>query len=82
MKNTIIRQESHNHAGFSMGYTLFLTGNTYGISVKNQRSGESSTIGDISTNKVLSEQLFDLVLGGFVTPITLKDVAEDFVAAH
>lgn len=82
MKNTIIRQEHKIWADLRMGYTLFLMGNTYGITVRNQHTGEKVTIRDVSNNQVLSEQLFDLILGGFVTPVTLKDVAEDFVAAH
>lgn len=82
MKNTIIRQELKKQADLRMGYTLFLMENTYGISVRNQHTGEKVTIRDVSTNQGLSEQLFDLILGGFVTPVTLKDVAEDFVAAH
>lgn len=80
MKNTIMRQEHKTWAGLSMGYTLFLSENTYGISVHNQHTGEKIIIRDISTDQGLSEQLFDLILGGFVTPITLKDVMEDYIA--
>lgn len=82
MKTTIIRQNRKTCHELSMYYILFEALGRYGITVTNECSGETRTISDVSTLRSLSEQLFDLILRGFVTPVTLMDVAEDFVAEH
>lgn len=87
MKNLIIRQNSTTHSGMAacLEYTLFssLTDRdteSYGVTVKNELTGETATISDITENQKTSEQLFDRLLTGCVTPLCLKEVVEDFVA--
>lgn len=82
MKNTIIRQTKKTCQNISMDYVLFQNMERYGITVTNEDSGESGTVSDISSIRDVSEAFFELILGGFVTPITLRDVAEDFVVVH
>ena len=87
MKNMIIRQDSTNHSGMAacIEYTLFSKHTerdteSYGVTVKNEITGETATISDITENLQTSEALFDRLLTGCVTPMSLKDVVEDFVA--
>ncbi len=87
MKNMIIRQDSTNHSGMvaCMEYTLFSShtdrnSKSYGVTVKNEITGETATICDITESLQTSEILFDRLLTGCVTPLCLKEVVEDFVA--
>ena len=54
---------------------------TYGIRIEGVISGkeEKSEILDITTNYQKAEILFRLIVHSEITPVTLKDVAEDFV---
>lgn len=52
----------------------------YGVSAENQNTGERAEIGDITSKRDRAEQFFNLLIVGQVTPVTLKDAAEDFVA--
>lgn len=87
MKNMIIRQNTTTQPGMvaCMEYTLFSNHTdrdteSYGVTVKNEITGETATIRDITENLQTSEQLFDRLLSGCVTPMCLKEVVEDFVA--
>lgn len=52
----------------------------YGVSAENQNTGERAEIGDITSVRARAEQFFNLLIVGQVTPVTLRDAAEDFVA--
>lgn len=87
MKNMIIKQDTTTHSGMSacLSYTLFSSPtdrntNSYGVTVTNELTGETATISDITESLDSSEQLFDRLLTGCVTPLCLKEVVEDFVA--
>lgn len=85
MKNLIIRQDIQQQSGLTMGYTLFSAPshrNTkgYGITVTDWTTGMQATVGDISESVTTTLQLFERLLQGFVTPVTMRDVIEDFVA--
>lgn len=87
MKNMIIRQNSTNFTGMAkcLEYTLFSTitdrnTESFGVKVQNKITGESAMIKDITENQAASEKLFDLLISGCVTPVSLKDVVEDYIA--
>ena len=89
MKNMIIRQDTTNSRGMAawLEYTLFCRPTerdtrSYGVAVKNEITGESASIPDITENLQTSERLFDLLLTGCVTPVSLKDVVEDFIVEN
>lgn len=52
----------------------------YGVSAENQNTGERAEIGDITSVRARAEQFFQLLIVGQVTPVTLRDAAEDFAA--
>ncbi len=89
MKNMIIKQNSTNHQGMAacLAYTLFSRPNdrntrSYGVSIENEITGELETVADITDDLCVSEKLFDLLLTGSVTPVTLKEVVEDFIVEN
>ena len=54
--------------------------NAYSVLVKNECTGECAWISDITENRKEAEELFCRLIQGAVTPTTLRDVVEDFVA--
>lgn len=85
MNDKLIENVLVENAGLIMDYTLFYgptdrNGEGFGIRVKDQRTKETVTLRDISVNPVDSKRLFELVLCGFVTPVSLKDVVEDYIS--
>lgn len=89
MKNMIIRQDSSNFMGMAscLAYTLFCRTSdrdtvSYGVTIKNEITGEIGTVADITENPQTAERLFDLLLTGCVTPVSLKDVVEDFIVEN
>lgn len=89
MKNLIIRQDSVTHEAMAacLEYTLFSNRTernteSYGVRVENKLTGEKAAIGDITENLTTSEKLFDLLLTGCVTPVSLKEVVEDFIVEN
>ena len=82
----VVRSESF--AGNKLNYQLIgeNTGNekypvTYGVRVETSLFGslQDVQIGDITVNKAYAEELFSLLVTYLVTPISLKDVIEDFL---
>lgn len=54
---------------------------SYAISLQNRTTGEQVLISDLTRSPALADRLFDLLVRGRVTTITLRDVVEDFLAA-
>jgi len=61
--------------------------NTYGIGIEltktlpcGEKTVESQSICDISTDFERISRLYELMIDGVVTPTTLHDIAEDFIA--
>ena len=53
----------------------------YGVRIVNDKGGEESTISNITTSPRRIDELMELLIRGGVTPITLWDVVEDWLAA-
>lgn len=54
--------------------------NRYGVSVSNERTGERALVRDAVLSRPDAEALMARLVAGAVTPVTLRDVVEDFVA--
>lgn len=52
----------------------------YAIRIENETTGEEMFILDITEDQAAAESLFCLLIDGAVTPVTFRDVVEDFVA--
>lgn len=52
----------------------------YGAAVVNLTSGERAYIGGLTADRARAETFFRRVCNGLVTPVTLRDTAEDFAA--
>lgn len=52
----------------------------YGISVENQHTGECAVVEDVTSKRERAEQLLSLLARGQVTPVSLLEIVEDFVA--
>lgn len=68
-----------------LSYTLYsmptLRGTgSFGILLRNRATGESDMISDITGDLSAAVHLFEQLVRGKVTPVTLRDVVEDFVA--
>ncbi len=55
----------------------------YGISVSSKTSQgiEEDKIVDITTDYKLARKLYNDIIDGFVTPVSLRDVVEDYIAS-
>ncbi len=60
-------------------YRLWSEEGRYAVSVCD-RNGESAAVRDVTTIPARSEAFFALVVRNLVTPVTLRDVAEDFLS--
>ncbi len=56
-----------------------LEGESYGIGVTIAETGECAEIWDITVSDRRIQNLADLVIGGRVTPCTLRDVVDDWL---
>lgn len=52
----------------------------FGVSVKNEQTGETAEVMDVTGDRQQAVAFFKSVVRGQVTPVTLREVAEDFVA--
>ena len=52
----------------------------YGISVRNETTGEETLIPDALLDPKDGERLLEKLVSGGVTPVTLREVVEDYVA--
>lgn len=52
----------------------------YGVSVFNETTGEETVVPDALLDPNTGERLLEMLVSGGVTPMTLRDVVEDFVA--
>ncbi len=89
MKNTIMKHTSTDLGGMAacLVYTMFARKTerdteSYGISIKNELTGESAVVHNITEDIAVSEKLFERLLTGVVTPVCLKDVVEDFIVEN
>lgn len=53
----------------------------FAIALRNTLTGEQAIIMDITPDPVAALALYDLLIRGGVTPVTFRDVVEDFLAA-
>ena len=61
-------------------YRLYLEEGGYAVDVKNERTGETVRIQDLTTKPETARTFFNRVVQGMATPVTLQDLAEDFLA--
>ena len=59
--------------------TVYEEKTAYGVSVEIPEKGESVCISDLTTYKEEAEHLLDLLATGFVTPVAVKDIVEDWL---
>ena len=52
----------------------------YGAAVTNEGTGEQVRVMELTSDQNLASEFFDKISRGLVTPVTMRDVAEDFVA--
>lgn len=52
----------------------------YGVSVENPNTGEYAVVEDVTLERDRAEQLMDLLTVGQVTPVSLREIVEDFIA--
>lgn len=52
----------------------------YGFSVRNETTGEETLVPDALLDPKAGERLLEKLISGGVTPVTLREVVEDFVA--
>ncbi len=53
----------------------------FAIALRNALTGEQAIVQDITPDPVAALALYDLLIRGGVTPVTFRDVVEDFLAA-
>ncbi len=53
----------------------------FAIALRNDHTGERAILADITPDPVTALALYDLLVRGGVTPVTFRDVVEDFLAA-
>ena len=52
----------------------------YGVVVEDQHTGECAIVEDVTSKRDRAEQLLALLERGQVTPMSLQEIVEDFVA--
>lgn len=52
----------------------------FGVAVEDQYTGECAVVEDVTTRRERAEQLLNLLERGQVTPVSLLEIVEDFVA--
>ncbi len=52
----------------------------YGVSVTNEGTGEQAALADLTGDLQRAQAFFARISSGLVTPVTLRETAEDFVA--
>ena len=53
----------------------------YSVRLLNENTGEIAEVRDLTADEGRALRFFDSVLRGSVTPVTLREIAEDFAAA-
>lgn len=66
---------------FAISYLMTERDGQFGILVRNETTGEAAAAPDISPDREAVESMLALVAEGEVTPTTLMDVIEDYLAA-
>ncbi len=63
-------------------YTMTIVNGRYSFSVSSSLTGDeySEKVDDLTTKREIADSFFELIVRNLVTPCSLKDVAEDFVA--
>jgi len=64
----------------SLCYALLRTEGIYGVSIENRKTGEKAQVEDLTGNDALARLYFNRLVQGHVTPLCLKETAEDFIA--
>lgn len=54
---------------------------SFAIALRSAHTGEQAIVVDITPDPVAALALYDLLVRGGVTPVTFRDVVEDFLAA-
>lgn len=52
---------------------------SYGVKIRSRRSGESAQLLNITTSVSRIDELLELLMRNTVTPVTLRDVVEDWL---
>lgn len=52
----------------------------FAVAVRNERTGEQAQVADLTSDRQRAMDFFLKIVRGLVTPVTLREVAEDFVA--
>ena len=51
----------------------------FGVCIQCETTGETATVHDLTSNRACAKQFFHSIVQGKVTPIHLKDLAQDYV---
>ena len=51
----------------------------FGVCIQCETTGEIATVHDLTSNRACAKQFFHSIVQGNVTPIHLKDLAQDYV---
>lgn len=78
--SSVVRCESVG--GDKIHYTMTTENGRYCFSVSSVLFAEEETekINDLTSEKEIADSFFELLVRNFVTPCSLKEVAEDFLA--
>ena len=68
--------------GDKIHYTMTIGDGGYSFSVSSSLFGEeySEKVNDVTTKREIADSFFELLIRNLVTPCSLREVAEDFVA--
>lgn len=59
---------------------ILTRGEGYGIMIQNLTTGETASVQDLTRIRGKAEGVFSRIIAGTVTAVTLKEIAEDYVA--
>ena len=75
------------HTGFPQTIQYALTetatpdgATEFGVQLKNEATGETAAVTSLTTDRQRAQQFYHRLIQGAVTPVTLLEVTEDFVA--
>lgn len=85
LKEEIINLES-NDGYWTIRYALLAepvgSSTRFGVSAFNETTGEQMEVHDVLLHQQDGEELLSRLAAGGVTPVTLRDVVEDFIAEN
>ena len=80
VRNDLTSGEAHSTLRYELLAQPMAERIGYGVAVTNERTGERAVVADALTRRADAEALLRRISEGTVTPVTLWDVVEDFVA--